>query len=92
MNPRCAYAVRLGTRLGLRAAIASGALSLAGCAHMETMMTRKGDPDNRIELPTDRAQVLLSAREIPDHTCAANYLLQCEGSGGVSSSCRCASR
>jgi hypothetical protein len=82
----------LTTRLGARAAIVSGTLCLAGCAYMESVMSRQAEPDRRIQLPSGRGQVLLRGREIPDYTCAEDYLLLCERSGASSFSCHCVLR
>jgi hypothetical protein len=66
-------------------------LTLGGCAYMETVMEREGEPDTRVQLPSLNGNFFLSYREIADYTCAQDLLLQCDRTGSTYS-CWCGPR
>lgn len=66
-------------------------LGLGGCSYLGALQASMPTPDSRVQLGWQDA-VSLTARQLPNYTCAANYLLTCERGGSVTYECTCVLR
>lgn len=70
---------------------AVGLLGLGGCSYLAARRTYTPTVDTRLQLGRDDA-ASLTARELPDYTCTANYVLLCERGASTKYDCTCALR
>ena len=78
-------------RTAAKSCLMTGLVALGGCSFLDTVTTRTGAADNRIQVSWQDGTLSLDRGELENYTCIDHLPLQCESVAGKSL-CRCPRR